>query len=104
MANTEYTIEVLGDGLTIIEYVCDKGRPVTLAEMVKELNMTKNKLFRILWTLEQKRYVIKEGISYVPGPKNGENWLGFRRWRHRFIDMQKKRIEKATAELEATAI
>lgn len=93
----DYTIDVLAETMTLLDELCAEGKPVSLAELSNSMRLTKNRIFRILRTLEQYRVVTRDGERYVPGPKMGEWWAKYRQNLRRGID-------QARAELKATEI
>ncbi len=52
-----YTVGVVDRALTVLELVRDAGRPLSLLEVSHQLGITKSSAFRLLRTLERRRYV-----------------------------------------------
>lgn len=64
----DYTIKVVEDAISVVEtFLNDKDR-LTLAEIIKASGLGKNKVFRILSTLEKQRFVSRdESGAYTLG-------------------------------------
>ncbi len=56
----EYTIAVLEDAIRVLETFLDGEERLTLARITRESGLTKNKVFRILSTLEKHRFVERD--------------------------------------------
>ncbi len=67
---TDYTIAVVQDALHLLDSFCQEQKGLTLTEIVEKTGLGKNKVFRILYTLEQSRMVYRDG--------NHKFHLGFR--------------------------
>lgn len=64
----DYTIGVLEDALHVVEIFANGKDRLTLTEVTKESALSKNKVFRILSTLEKHRYVGRdEAGAYALG-------------------------------------
>jgi IclR family transcriptional regulator, acetate operon repressor len=76
-----YYIEVVGKVLDVLEvFARVSKRQLSLQEISQQLRMNKNAVFRILYTLAEHGYVVKENHKYELGPKLIE--LGNARLRH----------------------
>lgn len=65
-----YYIEVVGKTLDVLEaFVEHPSRQRTLSDLAKQLEMNKNAVFRILYSLAAHGYVLKDGNNYELGPK-----------------------------------
>jgi IclR family transcriptional regulator, KDG regulon repressor len=65
-----YYIEVLGKALDVLEaFVHIPKRQLTLQEISRQLRINKNAVFRILYTLAEHGYIVKEEQKYELGPK-----------------------------------
>ncbi len=63
-----YTIAILEDALSVLDTLVDTEAGLSLAEIVRRTGLSKNKAFRILYTLEQRNLVRKQNNgSYVLG-------------------------------------
>lgn len=67
----DYQIAVVARTLDVIEMLADADEPVGLADLARQLDLTKSSVFRILVTLEQRGYVARE-------PSSGRYRLGSR--------------------------
>ena len=67
---TDYTIVVVRDAVRVLDSFCNEQKGLTLTETVAKTGLGKNKVFRILHTLEQSRMVYRDG--------NQRFHLGFR--------------------------
>lgn len=64
----DYTIGILEDTICVLNTFIDGKDRLTLAEITKESGLVKNKVFRILSTLEKNRFVSRdENGSYLLG-------------------------------------
>jgi IclR family KDG regulon transcriptional repressor len=71
---TDYTIGVIEDAIHVLETFLNGQECLTLAQITKESGLVKNKVFRILSTLEKHRFVARdEGGHY----RLGVRFLGF---------------------------
>jgi IclR family acetate operon transcriptional repressor len=65
-----YYIEVVGKTLDVLEaFVQVPSRQRTLSELTQQLQMNKNAVFRILYSLASHGYITKDGSKYELGPK-----------------------------------
>lgn len=65
---TDYTIGVIEDAIHVLETFLNGRECLTLAQITKESGLVKNKVFRILSTLEKHRFVTRdEGGHYRLG-------------------------------------
>ncbi len=65
-----YYIEVIGKALDVLEAFAQvPQRQLSLQEISLQLSLNKNSVFRILYSLAQHGYVIKENQKYELGPK-----------------------------------
>ncbi|MGH9449859.1 MAG: IclR family transcriptional regulator [Terriglobia bacterium] len=65
-----YYIEVVGKALDVLEaFLHFSKRQLTLQEISQQLRLNKNAVFRILYTLTEHGYVLKEDQRYELGPK-----------------------------------
>jgi DNA-binding IclR family transcriptional regulator len=55
-----YTIAVLGRALDVLEALEASGEPMGASDLARSLDTTKSSVFRILSTLEQRGYVMKQ--------------------------------------------
>ncbi len=63
-----YTIAILEDALSVLDTLVDTEAGLSLAEIVRRTGLSKNKAFRILYTLEQRNLVRKQNNGhYVLG-------------------------------------
>jgi IclR family KDG regulon transcriptional repressor len=67
---TDYTVAVLEDAICILGLLEDRSEGLTLAELTEASGFVKNKVFRMLFTLEKHRLVIRD--------TNGQYYLGLR--------------------------
>lgn len=67
---TNYTIAVVRDAVNVLDAFCNEKKGLTLTEAVAKTGLGKNKVFRILHTLERSRMVYRDG--------NQKFHLGFR--------------------------
>lgn len=67
---TDYTIAVVRDAVNVLDAFCNERKGLTLTEAVAKTGLGKNKVFRILHTLEGSRMVYRDG--------NQRFHLGFR--------------------------
>lgn len=67
---TDYTIAVVRDALTVLDLVGDSKKGLTLTEITEMSDLGKNKVFRILHTLQQSRMIHRD--------ENGRFHLGLR--------------------------
>ncbi|MGQ0551207.1 MAG: IclR family transcriptional regulator [Armatimonadota bacterium] len=56
-----YTVNVVDRALTVLELIMDAGRPLSLQEISRRLNIVKSSVFRLLCTLERRGYVERVG-------------------------------------------
>ena len=76
-----YYIEVIGKTLDVLEAFAQvPQRQLSLQEISLQLSLNKNAVFRILYSLAQHGYVVKENQKYELGPKLVE--LSHARLRH----------------------
>lgn len=76
-----YYIELIGKTLAVLEaFVHSPQRQLSLGEISQQLRMNKNAVFRILYSLAEHGYVIKDNRKYELGPKLVE--LSNARMRH----------------------
>lgn len=61
----DYTVAVLEDSLRVLELLKDHDDGVTLAELTKSSGLVKNKVFRILFTLEKHGFVARDEAGRV---------------------------------------
>jgi DNA-binding IclR family transcriptional regulator len=59
-APSKYRVPALEKGLDILECLAATSAPQSLADLARALNRSSSELFRMLNTLEKRRYVIKE--------------------------------------------
>ncbi len=59
---TDYTIAVLEDSLHVLEVV-HQGHGLTLAQITESSGFVKNKVFRILFTLEKHHYIERDNLG-----------------------------------------
>ncbi len=66
MATNEerYTIPAVEKAMRVLECLCDKEVPLGVTELSRELDLNKNMVFRLLYTLEKQGWIIQE-----EGPK-----------------------------------
>jgi DNA-binding IclR family transcriptional regulator len=65
-----YYIEVVGKALDVLEaFLHVPKRQLTLQEISHHLRLNKNAVFRILYTLAEHGYIVKEEQKYELGPK-----------------------------------
>lgn len=65
-----YYIEVIGKTLDVLDTFAEVAqRQLTLQEISSQLRLNKNAVFRILYSLAQHGYVVKEGHKYELGSK-----------------------------------
>jgi DNA-binding IclR family transcriptional regulator len=65
-----YYIEVLGKALEVLDVFVRLGKPrLTLQEISKTAGISKNAIFRILFTLVDHGYIVKENAEYELGGK-----------------------------------
>lgn len=60
---TDYTIAVLRDAVSVLDALLHAGQPLTLAELTQCTGFGKNKVFRILATLEADRLVMRNSAG-----------------------------------------
>lgn len=65
---TDYTVAVLEDAIRILELLKGQSRGLSLAELTEASGFIKNKVFRILFTLDKHRLVERD--------TDGQYWLG----------------------------
>lgn len=56
----DYTIAVVRDAISVLEVLLRAGQPLTLAQLTQRTRFGKNKVFRILATLEADRLVVRD--------------------------------------------
>ncbi len=67
-----YYIEVLGKTLDVLDaFSRSEGNQLSLQDLAAATKLNKNTVFRILYTLAEHGYVLKERHSYQLGPKIG---------------------------------
>ncbi|WP_026480475.1 IclR family transcriptional regulator [Ahrensia sp. 13_GOM-1096m] len=59
--SAQYSAPALSKGLRVLEYLSDCGGPSTTQEIAKELNVTRNEIFRVIAVLEMEGYLLKAG-------------------------------------------
>lgn len=59
----DYSISVLEDALKVVELISDSSTPISLVELTRRSSLNKNKVFRILHTLEKHRYVERDASN-----------------------------------------
>lgn len=65
-----YYIELIGKTLAVLEaFVHSPQRQLSLGEISQQLRMNKNAVFRILYSLAEHGYVLKDNRKYELGPK-----------------------------------
>ena len=65
-----YYIEVVGKALNVLDAFAQlPKRQLSLQEISKQLRLNKNAVFRILYSLAEHGYIIKENRQYQLGPK-----------------------------------
>jgi IclR family transcriptional regulator, KDG regulon repressor len=65
-----YYIQVVGKAIDVLEvFVLASKRQLSLPEIARQLRLNKNAVFRILYTLAEHGYVVKEDQKYELGPK-----------------------------------
>jgi IclR family KDG regulon transcriptional repressor len=65
---TNYRIAVVEDAITVLETLLQDNDALSLAELTQRTGFSKNKVFRILATLEARRLVLRDGRgSYTLG-------------------------------------
>ena len=57
---TDYSITVLENAVQVMEILLDGNQPMTLAQLTQKSGFSKNKVFRILHTLENHSYVERD--------------------------------------------
>ncbi len=62
-------VSTLKRGLLVLEFI-KQSRGITLAEVVKEFQLSKSTAFRLLTTLEDMNYIYKIQTEYFFNPKN----------------------------------
>ncbi len=67
---TDYTVAVLEDAIQILELLQSQEDGLSLAQITDASGFIKNKVFRILYTLEKHNLVMRD--------EDGLYWLGFR--------------------------
>ncbi len=68
--NGQYRAPALEKGLDILEYLSQAGEPLTLTEVSKRLERSKNEIFRMVSVLESRGYIRRlEGEQFVPTDK-----------------------------------
>lgn len=60
MPKPEYSAPALDKGLTILEFMADKSKPYSIAELAKALDRSKTEIYRILITLEKRGYIRRD--------------------------------------------
>jgi len=100
----DYSISALAEGIRILDLVCEEARPVSLGEMALALQISKNRAFRAVRTLEMERLLIKAEDGYGAGPHLGEWWGKYRVHLWRRIEKGQKIVREAQDELAATEI
>lgn len=60
MSKLEYSAPALDKGLTILEFMSDKSRAFSIAELAKALDRSKTEIYRILITLEKRGYIQRD--------------------------------------------
>lgn len=63
----DYTIAILEDAIHVLELLLETDTPLTLADLTKRSDYSKNKVFRILHTLEKYNYVRRDDGEYRLG-------------------------------------
>lgn len=75
---TEYTVAVLEDAIQILDRLSENPDGLSLAQITESSGFVKNKVFRILYTLEKHRMVERdERGHYHPGSRLQEFGQGF---------------------------
>jgi IclR family KDG regulon transcriptional repressor len=67
---TDYTVAVLEDAICLLDLLEDRSDGLTLAELTEASGFVKNKVFRMLFTLEKHRLVVRDA--------SGRYYLGLR--------------------------
>lgn len=60
---TSYRVKSLYTGLHILDVLGDERSPLTLTELASRLGTNKNRVFRILRTLEEARFVAQDSVD-----------------------------------------
>lgn len=60
---TDYRIHILEDALSVVELISNSQKPLSLVELTRQSTLSKNKVFRILHTLEKHRYVERDASN-----------------------------------------
>ncbi|MCP4648167.1 MAG: helix-turn-helix domain-containing protein [bacterium] len=71
MPESNYLISVGKDMIEVLETFVTRNEPLGITQLAKELKMSKNKIFRILYTWKDCGYIQKREYSemYELGPK-----------------------------------
>ena len=59
-----YVVPNLDRACRVLEYLAERGKPCNLTEIARALNMPKNSVFRILFTLQRRDFVRQEDAAY----------------------------------------
>ena len=95
--DNSYHIEALDRGLALIEEMSKSADPMNLTEAAAALDATENATFRILKTLEARKWIRPVEGGYEIGETTALPWKAFR------INI-KARIERDKKYLKDTAI
>lgn len=63
MKGTKYTAPALEKGLDIIEYLSSVNTPRSQAEIAQALGRSPNEIYRVLYVLESRGYLVRDGES-----------------------------------------
>lgn len=74
MSGENYLISVGKDMIEVLEVFVSRNEPLGITQLAKELKMSKNKIFRILYTWKAHGYIQKREYSemYELGPRISE--------------------------------
>lgn len=61
--NKKYSAPALEKGLDILEYLSSKTMPVSQAEIASGIGKTANEIYRVLVSLEERRYIVRSEVS-----------------------------------------
>jgi IclR family transcriptional regulator, KDG regulon repressor len=91
MAKTSYDVPAVRHAVQLIELLGDSPKPLGVAEICKALDLNNNMVFRLLKTLEDSEWVVKN----LPGPKYS---LGLRLFHHAIKPVRRMSLKQAASE------
>lgn len=97
-SSKDYTIQVLMDADEVLEALASFKEAAGLSEISSASGLSRNKVFRILRTLEKLGYVEALGEHYRPGMQLALYWA---RTRAR-LESERNALDKNLKELEVT--